>query len=416
MTLVLALTTCFAATASADPTAAWWARASSSTTTSRRRSVSRAPSCHDPEHGFAHPDSSLPTSTGAVHDRFGNRNAPSAAYAAYSPTFHFEAKDETFVGGQFWDGRATSLEEQAKGRFLNPLEMNNADKASVVQKVRAASYAGRLKAVFGAEALTDVDQAYDAIAKAIAAFERSSEPSTRSPRSTTCAMSRVGPARMMTFTPQERQGMMLFNNMGMMGGKAKCSTCHVTPMSGQGSRHGRRRHGRRRMVRRAMGGMPVRADGAHLLQRLPLRRPGDPKNWESPYLGHACRRSTPRAWPGWTTGSPRTCPAASPPTVPTTGMFRTPSLRNVAVTAPYGHNGYFTDAQAGRALLQHARRGRRRVARRALAGARGSSTMESAADRRPRSHERRGGRHRGVPHDAHGRRAGRRRDVSCPVP
>ncbi len=97
-------------------------------------------SCHLPKAGYADPDQDLPVSEGAVTGRFGGRNAPSSAYAAFSPVF---AKDPTtglYMGGQFWDGRAPTLEEQAKGPFLNPVEMNNT-KEGVVQAVRNAHYA-----------------------------------------------------------------------------------------------------------------------------------------------------------------------------------------------------------------------------------------------------------------------------------
>ena len=91
-------------------------------------------SCHTLSHGAVDPDSGIPTSEGAIPGRFGNRNTPTALYAQYSPPFHFDADDDTYVGGQFWDGRATSLEEQAKGPFLNPIEMNNASKRAAAPR------------------------------------------------------------------------------------------------------------------------------------------------------------------------------------------------------------------------------------------------------------------------------------------
>lgn len=51
---------------------------------------------------------------------------------SFSPALHYDAIEGTYIGGQFWDGRANSLEDQAKGPFLNPIEMNNPDKATVV--------------------------------------------------------------------------------------------------------------------------------------------------------------------------------------------------------------------------------------------------------------------------------------------
>ena len=67
---------------------------------------------------------------GAVHSRFGNRKPPTAAYAGDSPVLYFDEEEDVWVGGMFWDGRATGwtlgdpLAEQALGPFLNPLEQD----------------------------------------------------------------------------------------------------------------------------------------------------------------------------------------------------------------------------------------------------------------------------------------------------
>ena len=72
-----------------------------------------------------------------------------------------------------------------------------------------------------------MEASYDLIAQAIAAYERSDELNPFDSKHD-YAMTRTGQARMMVFTQQEREGMMLFN------GKANCWTCHVTPMGGMG--------------------------------------------------------------------------------------------------------------------------------------------------------------------------------------
>ena len=88
--------------------------------------------CHTPTGGWADPDQTLPVSGGIIDGDYGSRNAPSAAYAATSPTFFFNDACGCYVGGQFWDGRAATLADQAKGPFLNPIEMHNPDQAAVV--------------------------------------------------------------------------------------------------------------------------------------------------------------------------------------------------------------------------------------------------------------------------------------------
>ena len=67
--------------------------------------------CHAPDVGFTGPDSAINAAgavyPGAVHTRFGNRKPPAAAYAGDSPILYFDEKQETWIGGMFWDGRAT---------------------------------------------------------------------------------------------------------------------------------------------------------------------------------------------------------------------------------------------------------------------------------------------------------------------
>jgi cytochrome c peroxidase len=136
-------------------------------------------SCHDPDFGFVDPDSDLPVSQGVLPRlRFGNRNSPASAYAMYSPIFHFDDAEELWVGGLFWDGRATGdvlgdpLADQALGPFLNPLEMNNPSKLIVVESVILSDYADLFREVWGELNLQNVEAAYDEIALSIAAFER----------------------------------------------------------------------------------------------------------------------------------------------------------------------------------------------------------------------------------------------------
>lgn len=73
-------------------------------------------SCHLPQAGFSDPDKGLPVSEGVIAGRFGFRNTPTATYAGYSPEFSLALE----LGGQFWDGRAANLQEQALRPFLNP--------------------------------------------------------------------------------------------------------------------------------------------------------------------------------------------------------------------------------------------------------------------------------------------------------
>ncbi len=131
--------------------------------------------CHKPEMAFADPKTGLPVSKGIVEGRYGNRNDMPVAYASFIPPLHKDTVEDIWVGGLFWDGRANSLEEQALGPPLNPLEMANPDTVSIQAKLQALEYSGRFNSVYGEGALDDPGMAFWYMADAIAAYERSWE-------------------------------------------------------------------------------------------------------------------------------------------------------------------------------------------------------------------------------------------------
>jgi cytochrome c peroxidase len=206
--------------------------------------------CHDPAAGFTGPLAET-NAHGAVYEgsvpgRFGDRKPPSAAYAAVSPILHVDKKG-TWVGGNFWDGRATGEKlgnpaaDQAQGPFLNPKEQALPDSACVVERVcNAATYDVAFTDVFGAGACdiawpSDIDTtcategaqvalssedratsdaAYDNIALAIAEYEGSAEVNAFTSK---YDQSFGGGARL---TQLERRGLALFQ------GKGGCKACH----------------------------------------------------------------------------------------------------------------------------------------------------------------------------------------------
>lgn len=170
-------------------------------------------SCHDPNAGFADPDQNVPVSEGVIPGLFGGRNSPTASYAVFSPQFTLSGGTK---GGQFWDGRAATLAEQAKGPFLNPVEMANTSKAQVIGKIAASSYSALFVSVCGANAFApaNTEQSYNCMANAIAAFEATP---LFSPFSSKYDAVQAGLA---SFTAQEEQGFNLFS------GRGKCAHCH----------------------------------------------------------------------------------------------------------------------------------------------------------------------------------------------
>jgi cytochrome c peroxidase len=188
--------------------------------------------CHVPEVGFTGPDSAINAHgsiyPGAVSQRFGNRKPPSAAYATLSPVFHYDEEEGLFVGGNFWDGRATGellgnpAADQALGPFLNPVEQNNENKEAVLVQVFKSKYAKLWEAVWdepiSIETPSDVEKNFDRIGLAIAAYEGSEEVNQFSSK---YDMVMAGDDE---FTVEEEWGYDLFN------GKGLCSECHPEPL------------------------------------------------------------------------------------------------------------------------------------------------------------------------------------------
>jgi cytochrome c peroxidase len=150
--------------------------------------------CHDRQKGFTdhRPDNATSAGVGGQH---GARNAPTVLNAMFQAL-------------QFWDGRAATLEDQAKLPILNPVEMGRKSPEEVVAAVRGIpEYAQAFKQTYGR------DVTYDDLAASIAAFERT-QYSGNSPFDRFMA----GDANAIDASAQ--RGWALFN------GKARCSGCH----------------------------------------------------------------------------------------------------------------------------------------------------------------------------------------------
>lgn len=108
------------------------------------------PTCHVPAAGWVGDDSKINEAgavyRGSVPGELGNRNPPSSAYATPALVFHLDLEEDIFIGGNFWDGRATGEKlgnpaaDQAQGPFLNPVEQALPDAACVVYRVCEGQY------------------------------------------------------------------------------------------------------------------------------------------------------------------------------------------------------------------------------------------------------------------------------------
>jgi cytochrome c peroxidase len=277
--------------------------------------------CHGPPVGFTGPDAAINAAgavyEGAVPGRFGNRKPPTSAYAGDSPVFHLDAVTGNFVGGMFWDGRATGwtlgdpLAEQAQGPFLNPLEQNNASPATVVAKVAASTYAPLFKQVWGSRSLSpaNVPLAYERIARSIAAYERSKEVNPFSSKFDAYLDNKA------KLTKQEKDGFRLFL------GKGNCANCHSVT--------------------------PDRCSERPLFTDFTFDNLGIPKNLENPFYGMLEFNPDGADWvdPGLG-GFLANVPDYAQYADANLGKHKVPTLRNVdkrpdpGFVKVYGHNGY----------------------------------------------------------------------------
>ncbi|MCB1734743.1 MAG: methylamine utilization protein MauG [Gammaproteobacteria bacterium] len=265
---------------------------------SRRRTQSCA-SCHDPEAGFADPHGQAggAVSLGDDGRSLGDRNAPTASYARFSPRFHRTGEGK-YVGGQFLDGREADLAGQAGGPPLNPKEMGMPDKASVVARLQEnPGYVARFEAIFGAGVFTHTESAYAAMTQAIAAFEATDEFAPFDSKYDRYLRGEY------TLTAQEDLGMTLFFSQQF----TNCNRCHQLKTS-------------------------AGVEG-ETFSNYEFHNIGVPAN---PALQAIDDQKTGAFDPGLQ-GNPAVGDPAQ------AGKFKVPTLRNVAVTGPYMHNGVFKD-------------------------------------------------------------------------
>lgn len=253
--------------------------------------------CHHPVAGFADPTNNRDpyytvVSLGDDGVSLGGRNAPTAAYAGSSPILH-QRDDGEYIGGMFWDGNATGwtlldpLAEQAQGPPLNPVEMNMPDKKAVVEAVQNSEYVQLFETVFGPGSLADVEDAYDYIALAIAAYERSNEVQPFNSR-----------FDMGMLSEKEVRGLNVFAQ--------KCAQCHTMNTDDE---------------------RPVFTDFSYHNIGIPVNPilAGNPID-----LGLGGFLATVEEVENAQMQN---------------GKFKVPTLRNIGLTAPYGHNGYFPTLQ-----------------------------------------------------------------------
>ena len=265
---------------------------------SKNRTQSCA-TCHNPEAAFVDDRDNGVSKMASLGDdlkSLGDRQAPTASYAKFSPDFHFNAKKGFYVGGQFWDGREASLEGQAGGPPLNPIEMGIKSKKEVVDRLKENSfYVESFKSLFGKDIFKNDENAYIAMTQAIASFERRDEFSPFDSKYDRYLKGEYD------LTPLEDLGMSIF----FSNNNNSCASCHV--LKGEGK-------------------------AGETFTNYEFHNIGVPENKEL------------RAKNGI---NKKDLGLSANPNIKNKnenlGKYKTPTLRNVAVTAPYMHNGVFKD-------------------------------------------------------------------------
>jgi cytochrome c peroxidase len=240
--------------------------------------------CHDPKQGFTDHRGNAPTSAG-VQNQHGQRNAPTVLNAM-------------FQASQFWDGRSATLEDQAKLPILNPVEMGQKSPTDVVAKVaKIQEYSNAFKSLLGR------DFTYDDLAAAIAAFERT-QYSGNSP------FDRYVAGDIQAISDSAKRGWALFQ------GKGRCSSCHafnaVSPLFSDQKFHN-------------IGIAAHKQNFAELARKaFAILKSGDVKQIDELALQTSYSELG------------RFLVTKNPADI---GAFKSETLRNIGITAPYMHDG-----------------------------------------------------------------------------
>jgi cytochrome c peroxidase len=256
--------------------------------------------CHDESRAFSDGRDNGVRGAASLGDdgrSLGDRNAPALTYVALTPPFRIRGEGQP-AGGFFLDGRVATLQEQAAEPFVNPLEMQMPDPTAVVARVREnPTYERSLRRLFGEAVFEDTDTAYRAVGESLAAFEQADELASFDSRYDRHLRGEY------QMSEQEALGRDLFFSQ-----LTNCSLCHaLSPHATNDARETFTDYGFRNI------GVPA---NAHL-------------------------RSANGTKPGHTDRGLLENPAVE--RAEHAGKFKVPTLRNVAVTAPYMHNGVFRE-------------------------------------------------------------------------
>jgi len=262
--------------------------------------------CHSPVHAYGPPNGLAAQLGGRDGKLQGGRAVPSIRYVQGVPSFteHFfeggddgnDSEDQGPVGGHTWDGRAQSVHEQAQLPLLSPLEMANSSPADVANKLRRAGYVEQMGKVFGKDVVSNDTQVFNAALMALEVFQQA--PNEFYPYTSKYDAYLRGQAKL---TTQEARGLSVFNDEN----KGNCASCHVSAIKG--------------------GVMPAFTDWGFIALGVPRNKALAANHDKAYYDLGLCGPERKDL-----SNKPEYC-----------GLFRTPSLRNVATRKVFFHNGGF---------------------------------------------------------------------------
>ena len=262
-------------------------------------------SCHDPTHGFGPANARAVQLGGGDLSRPGQRAVPSLKYLQAVPPFteHFhdsedeadESIDNGPTGGLTWDGRVDRGADQARIPLLSDFEMGNRDEAEVARRLLAAGHGKAIAAIAGPKAVVDPVTVYQTALKALEVYQQ--DYRTFYPYSSKYDAMLTGKAEL---APDEARGLKLFN----ASDKGNCASCHIS--------------------KRGNDGTPPQFTDYGLIALAVPRNPEIPANKDSAWFDLGL------------CGPLRTDFAKRQDYC---GLFRTPTLRNVALRQTFFHNG-----------------------------------------------------------------------------
>ena len=258
--------------------------------------------CHDPRRAFGPPNGLAVQRGGRDGRGYGVRAVPSLMYAQNVPPFteHFvdddgnDSVDQGPVGGRTWDGRAQSAHEQAMLPLLSPFEMANADAPSVVAKVQRGPYAARFRGAFGQGIFGKPDLAFKGVLLALETYQQSAAEFYPYTSKFDAWLRHEA-----MLTPQEARGLEVFNDPA----RGNCARCHPSAVR--------------------QGAFPQFTDFGYMALGVPRNR-RIPANRDGNYFDLGLCGP----WRADLRDKTQYC-----------GMFRTPTLRNVAKRPVFFHNG-----------------------------------------------------------------------------